>query len=169
LPLSVCVLYVRVGGREREGLEKTAAVTSSLRDIQSARVARARTGQAGSYQEIVGALLGPRAEVMISVLQVVYLTGCNVVMLIIMRDQIKPVLAHMCEHVHCGDLLADNTHGWLLPLIAWVVCFPLSLIRDMSWCVCDLGVLPCHTLFARGSMVATGTLELTCADAHVVW
>eukprot|EP01047_Picozoa_sp_COSAG01_P121676 COSAG01_NODE_50479_length_363_cov_0.681818_1_plen_61_part_10 len=61
MPLSVCVLYVRVGGREREGLEKTAAVTSSLRDIQSARVARARTGQAGSYQEIVGALLGPRA------------------------------------------------------------------------------------------------------------
>ena len=116
-------------------MEKTAAMTSSLRDIQSARVARARTGKAGSYQEIVGALLGPRAEVTISVLQAVYLTGCNVVMLIIMRDQIKPVLARMCEHVHCGDLLADNTHGWLLPLIAWGVCFPLSLIRDMSWCV----------------------------------
>jgi sodium-coupled neutral amino acid transporter 7/8 len=92
---------------------------------RAAIVARERTGSAGSYQEIVAAVLGPRAEKTIMVLQAVYLTGCNVCMLMIIRDQVKPVLLK--------DLGAESlvVRG-LLPLAAWGICFPLSLIRDMS-------------------------------------
>lgn len=92
---------------------------------RAAIVARERTGSAGSYQEVVGAVLGPRAEKTIIVLQAVYLTGCNVCMLMIIRDQVAPVLTK--------DL---GAHHWvvrgLIPLAAWGICFPLSLIRDMS-------------------------------------
>lgn len=55
----------------------------------AADVARKRTGNAGSYQEIVKTLLGPTAENAIIILQVVYLTGCNVCMLMIICDQVR--------------------------------------------------------------------------------
>lgn len=92
---------------------------------RAAIVAREKTGSAGSYQEIVGAVLGPRAEIAIIVLQAVYLTGCNVCMLMIIRDQVKPVLLKDLGPAHWA------VKG-LLPLAAWGICFPLSLIRDMS-------------------------------------
>ena len=92
---------------------------------RAAIVARARTGSAGSYQEIVAAVLGPRAEKVIIVLQAVYLTGCNVCMLMIIRDQVKPVLMKDLGPEHWAV-------RFLLPLAAWGICFPLSLIRDMS-------------------------------------
>ena len=93
--------------------------------LRAAIVARDRTGSAGSYQEIVAAVLGPRAEKIIIVLQAVYLTGCNVCMLMIIRDQVKPVLMKDLGPEHWAV-------RFLLPLAAWGICFPLSLIRDMS-------------------------------------
>ena len=49
-------------------------------------------------QEIVKTLLGPTAENAIIILQVVYLTGCNVCMLMIICDQVSPVLLVRIPH-----------------------------------------------------------------------
>merc|ERR1740130_1314283 len=46
-------------------------------------------------------------------------------MLIIICDQLKPVLVH-----HFGESSVEVRY--LLVAVAWAVCFPLSLIRDMS-------------------------------------
>eukprot|EP01052_Picozoa_sp_SAG31_P029490 SAG31_NODE_2936_length_4892_cov_5.112456_3_plen_199_part_00 len=99
----------------------------TLHVIATAADAARRTpgGSAGSYQEIVKTLLGRRAEKIVIWLQVIYLTGCNVCMLIIICDQVKPIL-----EAHLNPDSFEVRH--LLVLVAWGVCFPLSLIRDMS-------------------------------------
>ena len=59
-------------------------------------------------------MLGPRAKAVSVALQLFYLTGSCIGYLIIMRDQIKPVLAfHFGQASHMVD-------PWvLIPLVTW--------------------------------------------------
>ena len=92
----------------------------------AADFAREKQGAARSFQEIAHIVLGPTAGKLINGLQLFYLTLSCISYLLIMRDQIKPVLVN-------SSLSSTWVQPWvLIPLVTWVVCFPLALIRRMS-------------------------------------
>jgi amino acid permease len=88
---------------------------------------RERKGEAGSFQAITAGILGSRAEALANGLQLFYLTSSCIGYLIIMRDQIRPVLVY-----NLGDGSPWVQPWVLIPLVTWCVCFPLALIRRMS-------------------------------------
>ena len=127
----------------------------------AADAARRKTGAAGSYQEIVKALLGERAEKVIIGLQAVYLTGCNVCMLMIIRDQVLPILTHSFGQ-------QSPIVRFLLPIAAWAVVFPMSLIRDMSVFAWPSSISQLGIFFAVGVVVMHSAQAQFGADVDFV-
>ena len=93
----------------------------------SADYCRQRYGEARSYQEIVTKILGTKSGHAITALQLFYLTGSCIAYLIIMRDQLKPLLVSSL-----GEKSRWCQPTMLIVLVTWLYTFPLCLIRRMA-------------------------------------
>jgi len=81
----------------------------------------------GSYQEVTGAVLGKAAGKAMTWMLTIYLTCSNVAFLVIMSDQAQPVLI---DRLGPDSVWTKKTV--LVPIFAWGIGFPLSMIRNIE-------------------------------------